>query len=74
MKTPDGLSTAIENAVIANFLDRDINPNDLNEEEDIEFDDLVEEVSKKANKWFQYGECITVELDTDNDTCVVLRR
>lgn len=36
--------------------------------------DEIQRVTKMAENWFQYGECVTLELDTDNDTCVVLRR
>ena len=25
-----------------------------------------------ANKWFEYGECVTLEIDTEEETCKVV--
>ena len=70
MKTPDALDRAIRDAVVEAFQGRDLR----NCEEDERFDAMVNEFTKMAKNWFQYGECITLELDTDNDTCIALRR
>jgi len=31
-----------------------------------------EAVEEKCAKWFRYGECVTIEVDTDAGTAVVL--
>lgn len=37
---------------------------DLNEEEKEKFLSLCE-------RWFRYGECVTLEIDTESETCTV---
>jgi hypothetical protein len=32
----------------------------------------AEEVRRACKKWVEYGECLTVEVDTEAGTCVVL--
>ena len=39
--------------------------------EDIEDDRQKEEIKQLAEKWFRFGECITVVLDTEAKTCIV---
>ena len=31
-------------------------------------------VRKQCEKWFKYGELLTVEIDTEADTCTVLKQ
>lgn len=41
--------------------DLDLDPNDK------------EDVAERINKWFKYGELLTVEFDTDNNTMIVVK-
>lgn len=59
MKTPDALDYALKDA----FSDYPI-PEDG---EDMEY-----EAREKLAKWFRYGECLTVEFDTEAMTATVL--
>lgn len=33
--------------------------------------DLTEHYTEYANTWFTYGECVTLEIDTETNTCRV---
>lgn len=60
-KTPDALEHAINDAIEA-------------EGEKIgnsEREEMIEEIKDMASRWIKYGECITVEIDTEEQTCVV---
>ena len=39
--------------------------------EDIEDKFLVEKIKKSLSKWIKYGECVTLEYDSDDDTIKV---
>ncbi len=30
------------------------------------------EIEKMLKRWFDWGECVTLEIDTEKETCVVL--
>lgn len=60
LKTPDVLEDSI-NEAINNLPDPD---------QDQESKD---EILKKCGQWFEYGECLTVEIDTEKNTCTVLK-
>lgn len=67
MKCPDSLDYAIMEAVASlKFADMDYDY----------IQDLREAATAEANsvcrQWFKYGELLTVEIDTDAKTCVVL--
>lgn len=71
MKDPDTLHDAIDEAV----------REELTQNESLDQDErelLAESRSEKygeiAQKWFEYGEYLTVEIDTDAKTCVVVPR
>lgn len=68
MKDPDGVGASITEAVRAEV-------NGIAGLSEQEKDDLVETRTDEAHKaigvWFQYGEYLTVEVDTDAGTCVV---
>lgn len=66
MKCPDSLDTAIEEACTD-----EIGGPDISEEHDIAFDELFRKTNRLCEKWFRYGEYITVEIDTEEGTCVV---
>ena len=37
-------------------------------------EDTREEAKTVAETWFEYEECLTVEIDTVKETCVVVKR
>lgn len=70
MKDPDTLYEATTEAVA-----EDVKKLSLSEDEA----EAIEEkrrnaVNDLASKWFEYGEYLTVEIDTDAKTCVVVER
>lgn len=69
MKDPDTLSDAIEEA-----LARAIEGLAVTDEEERQAVAVVrrEKVSALCAKWFEYGEYLTVEIDTDAGTCTVV--
>ncbi len=58
MKTPDVLRDSIIEA-INNLPDPD--------------QECAEGILHKCKQWFEYEECLTVEIDTEKNTCVVLK-
>lgn len=68
MKCPDALDVAIDEA----SFDEE-RPDGLDDEE---WGDVVDGRKEKsraaARRWFQYGEYLTVEVDTDAQTCTVV--
>lgn len=69
LKDPDALYDAIDGAV-----DVELASLGLDEEEQQAIRDIRrEKISDVAHKWFEYGEYLTVEIDTENKTCIVLR-
>lgn len=68
MKDPDTLQDAIHEAV-----EDDLSEKDLDEEEMEAVGEVREEkIRKLCAKWFEYGEYLRVEIDTDAGTCTVL--
>ena len=43
-----------------------------NEETEIIKESHVEKVKQIVSRWFEYGEYLTVEIDTDTETCAVV--
>lgn len=70
MKDPDKLHDAIADAVTAD-LDK-ISGLDAEDREAL-FETRREAVSKITSKWFQYGEYLTVEIDTEAKTATVIK-
>jgi hypothetical protein len=70
MKTPDVLHDSITESVIRYNNDSVISYDD--------HDDPQEEIAKVEDlckkKWFKYGEYVTLEIDTETNTCVVKER
>lgn len=68
MKDPDTLHNAITDAVKASLADLGLDEDEL--------EPLVEKrhekVDELCSKWFKWGEYLTVEIDTDAKTCVVV--
>lgn len=70
MKDPDTLHDAIQDAVTASVEAMD-NIVDPDEKEALE-ETRKEAIQKICNSWFKYGEYLTVEIDTEAVTCVVV--
>ena len=71
MKDPDTLEDAVREAAKKSL--SDIQGIDDEERESL-IDQRVESNMKICKKWFEYGEYLTVEVDTDAGTCTVLTK
>lgn len=60
MKTPDALDYAIKDALEFSTLSND------------DKIDQTDTIKQLANTWFNYGEYVTLEIDTDTKTCIVV--
>lgn len=69
MKTPDSLEDCISEAVNDASLDWDNVEKEFLEDE---IYNQTEEFKELCKKWFKYGEYITVEIDTEAKSCVVV--
>lgn len=68
MKDPDTLHDAISDAV-----DEDVAAMKLDkDEQELLAETRKQKVHALCDRWFQYGEYLTVEIDTDKETCVVV--
>lgn len=66
MKDPDQLYDATSDAVAETIAD-------MPEDEGAAVHDIrVEKVNNLTSKWFQYGEYLTVEIDTEQETIRVV--
>lgn len=68
MKDPDTLWDAIQDAVRN---DQSINAAD-DEELKMVREHRIERAMNASGRWFRYGEYLTVEIDTDAETCTVI--
>lgn len=71
MKDPDTLGDAVHDAVdseVASMADLS------QDEKESVAEKRSDEIYKACAKWFEYGEYLTVEIDTDAKTCVVVER
>ncbi len=68
MKTPDTLLDAIRDAAKEDV--NNLQGIDPDESQDL-VDSRIEKAAKVAAKWFKYSEYLTVEVDTEAQTCVV---
>lgn len=66
LKDPDTLYDAISEQ-----LDKELEKMDEDEAEAVR-DIRQEKYGEIASKWFRYGEYLTVEIDTEANTCVVI--
>lgn len=62
MKTPDAVNLACEQATTS-YTDDD---------EKVVDEDKIEELEELCSKWFKYGECVNIEIDTETGTAKVL--
>lgn len=70
MKDPDTLDDAIHDAIKGQL--KEIGINDSVEIEALK-EVRHEKISKICSEWFRYGEYLTVEIDTEEKTCVVVK-
>ena len=71
MKDPDTLHDAIEEAVKEELT----KIADVQEDErELLLEKRIEKVSELCRKWFEYGEYLVVEIDTDAKTCIVVEK
>lgn len=69
MKDPDTLHDAIREAVEEEL---SLIPSITDVERDELLEGRCERLNEIASKWFKYGEYLTVELDSDANTCAVI--
>lgn len=70
MKDPDALYEAINEAVTKDVVD---NFKIDEDEQNAIIDMRKKKVGELCSKWFEYGEYLTVEIDTDAGTCTVVK-
>ncbi len=71
MKDPDTLSDAISDAVTDEL--KKIEGLDADDREAL-FEERHNAVREVASKWFEYGEYVTIEIDTDDNTATVIAK
>lgn len=71
IKTPDALEDCISLMVENKF---PVEKGYSNKESKDSKKDLVDFYKTHALKWFRYGELVTLEIDFDNMTCVVVEQ
>lgn len=71
MKCPDSLDQAIYE-----FVNDILDQEDFEDQEDFKYEHerLVEKYKEKANKWFKWGELVTLEMDFEQNTCKVVEQ
>ena len=67
MKDPDTLNDAIEEAVKDDIARLGLSAEEAEAVKDIR----IEKAAEVCSKWFRYSELLTVEIDTEAQTCVV---
>ena len=69
MKTPDALDDAIRETVV-----REIGMYSSPDIEEFKYvvEDRCNEVKETCKRWFEYGEYVTIEIDTDAGTAIVV--
>ncbi len=69
LKDPDGYYDCVDDAVIESLG----SIKGLNDEElDVLRDERREQISQLLGQWFEYSEYLTVEVDTEAETCTVV--
>lgn len=71
MKCPDSLDQAIYE-----FVNDILDQENFEDQEDFNYEHerLVEKYKEKANKWFKWGELVTLEMDFEQNTCKVVEQ
>lgn len=70
MKDPDGVYDSFQEAASASAAS--VKGISKKEREELQ-DSRMDEIKEACGKWFQYDEYLTVEVDTDAGTCVVVK-
>lgn len=70
MKDPDTLQDAIADAVKADVEKLKLAPAEAKAVAELR----EQSAAAVASKWFEFGEYLTVEIDTEAETCVVVPR
>ncbi len=77
LKTPDAQDYAIESAL--EIVKNELQSQEENADSGLDPDDVEDYLSEKkdelkefTDKWFRYGECVTIEFDTDTQTAKVI--
>ncbi len=69
MKDPDGCYYSFKEAAMISVNESGIEDGD---EREALTESRLEKIKKACEKWFRYDEYLTVEVDTDAKTCVVI--
>jgi hypothetical protein len=69
MKDPDGVSSSITDAIAESVAAMDL-PDD---EKELLEETRTEKVNETLREWFEYGEYVTIEVDTDTMTATVCK-
>ena len=69
MKTPDALEDALNEMADDERHDGEA---ELDEDRQEKLDDVISEARRFAEKYFRYGEYLSVEFDTDAQTATVI--
>jgi len=74
MKTPDAVEYAVKDAVEREFTDVDPTGR-YDDPEELEWEkrQREEELTEQLSKWFSYGECVNIEIDTEAGTATVVK-
>lgn len=70
LKDPDGVYDCIREASESSI--NEVTGLSVKELEDL-VDDRRNELSEKCATWIKYGEYVSIEIDTDNGTAIVLK-
>jgi hypothetical protein len=70
MKDPDQLHDSIREAAEADLKEKFAGLDD--DEFEAVLDKREEKLSEQASQWFEYGEYLVVEIDTESNTCTVV--
>jgi hypothetical protein len=74
MKDPDGAYESIQDAATERADQIAKNTPLVHGEREALFDSSVNYLREAASKWMEYGEYLTVEIDTEAMTCVVVAK
>lgn len=74
MKTPDVVTRAVDDITESEHVDGALEGASDNEIEEAGWvvDERRDDLKKLLSKWFNYGECVTIEIDTEAGTATVL--
>lgn len=70
LKDPDGVYESIRDAVRESLANKDLDDDEI----DLLIENRVEKVNDILKKWIEYGEYITIEFDTEEETAIVVER